>query len=59
VQLVFSRVCRRKLRNFAQKLKELYKKLKDLKKTQGYEALSGLMGLQKVDKKQAWYNTYY
>ena len=31
----------------------LAKKLKDLKKTQGYEALLGLLGLQKVHKKQA------
>jgi len=31
----------------------LAKNLKDLKKTQGYEALLGLLGLQKVYKKQA------
>ena len=32
---------------------QIWKKLKDLKKTQGYEALLGLLGLKKVYKKQA------
>ena len=39
--------------HLAKKLKESGKKLKDLeKKPQGYEALSGLVGLKKVYKKQ-------
>ena len=40
-------------RNFTKNLLDFGKKLKDLKKTQGYEALLGLLGLQKVHKKQA------
>jgi len=61
LQLVFLPFFRRKSRNFAKnsrnntkKLSDLGKKLKDLKKkTQGYGALLGLLGLQKVYKKQA------
>ena len=41
----------KKLKEFGKKkLKEFDKKLKDLEKTQGYEALSGLVGLKKVYK---------
>ena len=53
--------CRKNSRNFAKNsrnytknLSDFGKKLKRLKKTQGYEALLGLLGLQKVHKKQAW-----
>ena len=41
-------------RNHSKNLSDFGKKLKDLKKTQGYEALLGLLGLKKVHKKQAW-----
>ena len=38
-------------RNYTQNLLDFGKKLKHLKKTQGYEAMLGLLGLQKVHKK--------
>ena len=58
----FFTVFQEKIEIICQKLKKLYQKpfrfgqkLKDLKKKpQGYEALLGLLGLQKVHKKQAW-----
>ena len=47
------KLCRNS-RNYTKNLSDLGKKLKDLRKTQEYEALLGLLGLQKVHKKQAW-----
>ena len=41
------------------KLKESDKKTQGFgKKTQGYEALTGLVGLKKVYKKQAWFKHF-
>jgi hypothetical protein len=48
------KLCRNS-RNYTKNLSDLGKKLKDLRKTQEYEALLGLLGLKKVHKKQAWF----
>ena len=55
MQLVFFQFATNS-RNFTINLSDLGKKLKDLKKTQRYEALFGLLGLKKVYKKQACSN---
>ena len=63
---LFSNSFEEENQEICQKLKELYQKpfrfwqknSRIWKNTQGYEALLGLLGLQKVHKKQAWAKGY-